>query len=182
MSTELRTPEGAEFMNAITNVEMLMDAALASCTRELYQIGSLAIELLQEGNSLYQWHDNIKLWPSAFSAIQAIVNRSTPSHYDSRASEPVFDLLVSAGTHTEAFIFLGDVQARLSYNPGTVVLVCGRVLRHEVPTWEGGERICIAHYMCDNVHERLGLKRPDWVDIDSYRAMMSPGFLLTHEL
>ena len=172
VSTELRTPEGAEFMNAITNVEMLMDAALASCARELYQIGSLAIELLQEGNSLYQWHDNIKLWPSAFSAIQAIVNRSTPSHCNSGASGPVFDLLVSAGTHTEAFISLGDVQARLSYNPGTVVLVCGRVLRHEVPTWEGGEHICIAHYMCDNVHERLGLKRPDWVAIDSYRAMM----------
>jgi hypothetical protein len=154
-----------------------MNAALASCGQELYQIGTEAVEMLKQGEGLHMWYEDINLWPSVFSGIQAIINRITPSHRDSGAAAPVFDLLVSAGTHQSAAITLGDVEANLSYMPGTVVLVCGRVLRHEVPTWKGGERICIAHFMRDNVHERLGLPRPKWVSMDSYRGMMSSGFL-----
>jgi len=154
-----------------------MNAALASCARELYQIGAEAMEMLKQGDGLHTWYEDINLWPSVYSGIQAIINRTTPCHRDSGAAAPVFDLLVSAGTHRSAAMTLGDIQAKLSYMPGTIILVCGRVLRHEVPTWKGGERICIAHFMRDNVHERLCLPRPKWVSMDSYRDMMSFQFL-----
>jgi hypothetical protein len=142
----------------------------------MYEIGNKAIEQIQAGEGLQQWHEHVHLWPSAFSGIQAIVNRITPSHRDTGAAPSMFDLLVSAGTHRNANLRLGDVKANLSYKPGTVVLVCGRVLKHEVADWKLGERICMAHFMRDNVHQRLGLPRPTWVDIEEYRSLMEASF------
>lgn len=153
-----------------------MNALLAACARGLYQIGAEAVQKLQKGQGLHTWHENVNLWPSVFSGIQVIVNRVTPSHRDSGAAASMYDLLVSAGTHQSATLGLGDVKANLTYKPGTVVLVCGRVLRHEVANWNLGERICMAHFMRDNVHERLGLPRPPWVNIQHYRDMMASGF------
>lgn len=176
VSSDLRTPEAAEFLRHTTQIELLMNAALAACGRELHDIGRKAVQLLQQGMSLHKWHEHVSLWPSAFSGIQVIVNRVTPSHRDSGAAASMYDLLVSAGTHQSATLRLGDVSANLSYKPGTVVLVCGRVLRHEVANWRQGERICMAHFMRDNVHQRLGFHRPPWVDIEDYRISMELGF------
>ena len=154
-----------------------MNAVVACCAPESYQLGTEAVAQLKQGNCLHSWHDNVDLWHSVFSGIQVIVNRNTPAHRDAGAAAPVFDLLVSAGTHQSAVLTLGDVQAKLSYKPGTLVLLCGRVLKHQVATWKEGERICMAHFMRDNVHDRLEIPRPGWVRMESYRDMMSPGFI-----
>ena len=71
-------------------------------------------------------HDNVQLWPSFFSGIEVITNRITPLHRDPQSAPPVYDFLVSAGTHTEAFLDLPDVKARIGYKPCTVVAVCGK--------------------------------------------------------
>jgi len=31
----------------------------------------------------------------------------------------------------------------------------GKLFMHEVGEWSGGERICVSHYIEDNVHEHL---------------------------
>jgi hypothetical protein len=175
-SVALRTREGGQFLHAISNTEILVNAILALSAQELYQIGMAATAALQHDNWVHDWYENMNLWISAFSGMQVIVNRLTPSHRDIGGSAAMYNLLVSTGTHESSHITLRDVQASMRYLPGTVVLVCGRVLRHEVTTWSGGERICIAHYMCDNVHNRLGLPRPDWVDIEEYTTLMEIGF------
>jgi Oxygenase domain of the 2OGFeDO superfamily len=176
VSLALRTQDGANFLHAIANAETLLNAILALSATQLYQMGMEATNALKFDNWVHQWYENVYLWISVFSGIQVIVNRSTPPHRDTGAAGPMYDLLFSTGTHESAELRLGDVQANLGYLPGTVVLVCGRVLRHEVSAWDGGERICIAHYMRDNVHNRLGLPRPDWVNIKSYRELMGIGF------
>ena len=181
ISTLLRTPTGGNFMAAISNAEILINSVTALCSRQLYQLGMESINILK--NELNgRRHDNVAFWPSVFSGIGVIVNRVTPSHRDKGACAQAYDLLVSMGTHTSATLSLSDVQAELSYQPGTIVLVCGRVLRHAVESWEGGDRICCAHYMRDNVHNRLGLPRPDWVDIHVYRDLMDGGFQSRHPL
>jgi hypothetical protein len=140
-------------------------------------LGSKAIEKLKQGQGLHEHHDIVNLWPSFFSGIEVISNRRTPSHRDAQAAPPVYDFLVSAGTHKEAWMVLPDVQAKLSYNPGTVVAVCGRVLRHAVPDWVEGERLCFAHFIRDNVHERLNIRRPDWVTNGPYLDLMDNEFV-----
>ena len=57
-----------------------------------------------------------------------------------------YDLLVSAGTHKEAELHLPELGLHLKYNPGVVVVLCGKVFLHEVQDWLGGERVCVAHY------------------------------------
>jgi len=42
------------------------------------------------------------------------------------------------------------------------VAVCGKGFLHEVRDWSGGERVCMSHYMKDNVHERLEVHHPNW--------------------
>ena len=70
-----------------------------------------------------------------------------------------------------------DLMAQLLYKPGTVTAVSGKVLRHAVYSWKGGERICIAHFTRDLIHNRLGLPRPDWVKIHKYIDMMEEDFV-----
>ena len=68
-------------------------------------------------------------------------------------------------------------MARLEYKPGMVTAVTGKVLRHVVYNWKGGERICIAHFTRDLIHDRLNLPRPNWVQINKYWDMMEEGFV-----
>jgi len=42
------------------------------------------------------------------------------------------------------------------------VTKCGSGFLHEVGDLLGGERVCVSHYMKDNVHERLEVQRPNW--------------------
>ena len=69
-----------------------------------------------------------------------------PTHYD---------ILVSAGTHTKAKLSVPELGVHLSYRPGDVVALHGKLFMHEVGEWSGGERIYVSHYMKDNDHEHL---------------------------
>jgi hypothetical protein len=84
-----------------------------------------------------------------------------------------FDSLFSAGTHTNCNLDVPDIGATFSYLPGTGVAIAGKVLRHGVKVWEGGERICQARFMKDAVHDRLGLLKPTWVNYDDYIDLTS---------
>jgi hypothetical protein len=176
VSETLRKPEMKQSLPSIANSEFLCNSVLALVSPELYKIGLDAVNRLKHSVVHSMGHPNMSLWPSVYSRIQIIVNRETPAHRDPGAAPPAYDMLVSTGTHTVSDFYLADIKTTLLYAPGTVVALCGRVLRHEVMTWEGGERICIAHYMKDNVHERLMLPRPGWVHRDKYCGMMEQSF------
>ena len=66
-----------------------------------------------------------------------------------------------------------ELGSRLSYPPGTGVAIVGKVLRHGVKAWDGGERVCQARFMKDAVHDRLGQSRPEWVCYDDYISLTS---------
>ncbi|KAG2127184.1 uncharacterized protein EDB93DRAFT_1096644 [Suillus bovinus] len=103
------------------------------------------------------------VWPSVFSGIEVIVNRETPHHQDPGASPPFYDLLVSLGQTNQAILDLPDLGAQLGYPPGTMVYIAGKVLEHGVPGWGDGERIVIAHFIKDKVHDKQGIPRPSFL-------------------
>jgi hypothetical protein len=82
--------------------------------------------------------------------------------------------------HEEAWLDLPDMGTRLLYSPCTVVALTGKVLCHGVRNWIGGERICVAHFVRDNVHNRLKLCCPDWVTNERYLDLMDAGFVTRH--
>lgn len=42
------------------------------------------------------------------------------------------NLLVSLGTHQECSMEIQELEAELSYQPGTVIALCGKALKHRV--------------------------------------------------
>ncbi|KAI6046874.1 hypothetical protein EDC04DRAFT_2597662 [Pisolithus marmoratus] len=76
-------------------------------------------------------------WPSIYLGIDVIVNQEAPPHLDQASAPSLLNLV-----------------------PGTMVFLAGKLLTHSVPKWEKGERIALAHYMKDAVHNRFGLARP----------------------
>ncbi|KAG6325793.1 hypothetical protein ID866_13296 [Astraeus odoratus] len=53
-----------------------------------------------------------------------------------------------------------DLEAEFAYFPGTMIFIAGKVSKHEVSKWNKGERIALAFYMKDAVHDRLTVERP----------------------
>jgi hypothetical protein len=154
-----------------------MNSILALTHKELYLCGLDAIHRLIFDEIQSKIHPNLHHWLSVYSAIQVISNRTTPPHRDKGGAPSYYDLLLSAGTHSDARMHIHDLGATFNYPPGTIILVCGRLLLHQVPPWGDGERICLAHYMRDNVHDRLSIIRADWVSFSSYtKGLMSEGF------
>ena len=113
---------------------------MAIISLELFDSGLKAIELIKQGREMAKPHPHQQLWPSIFSGSQVIVNRVTPPHQDSGGCPTHYNLLVSAGTHTQAKLSIPELGVHQSYRPGDVVAVCGKGFLHEVGDWSGGER------------------------------------------
>lgn len=113
---------------------------------ELYTTGKLAIEQVQLGQEMYRTHKNIPLWPSVFTGMQIIANRTTPPHRDRGGAPTHYDLLLSAGTHVKAELHLPECGVKLSYAPGTIIELCGKVFIHFVDDWEGGGKSVCGSY------------------------------------
>jgi hypothetical protein len=161
-STSLQRAQATVFMGRIGHAEWLCNAVTALVAPNLYEAGRQAIERVQLGQDMNRTHGNVALWPSVFTGMQIIANRTTPPHRDRGGAPTHYDLLLSAGTHVKAELCLPEFGTKLSYPPGTIVELCGKVFIHEVDDWEGGERVCVAHMMKDDVHDRLNVMRPSW--------------------
>src|SRR5882672_253709 len=93
-------------MDQVQHSEVLCNAIMALISRELYNSGLNAIELIKQGREMAKRHPHQQLWPSIFSGSQVIVNRVTPPHRDSGGCPMHYDLLVSAGTpHKPSLVF-----------------------------------------------------------------------------
>src|SRR5882724_357985 len=149
-SLHLQHPTGATWMDQVQHSEVLCNAIMALISPELYNCGLKAIMLIKQGREMAKPHPHQQTWPSIFSGSQVIFNWVTPPHWDSGGCPTHYDLLVSAGTHTKAKLNVPELGVHLSYRPGDVVALPGKLFMRE---WSGGERICVSHYIKDNVHE-----------------------------
>jgi hypothetical protein len=163
-----------DWLDGIAGAENDLNALMSLIAPDLYDTGKASISMIQEE---HENHPNLSKWSSIFTGISVIVNRKTPPHRDAGGCIEWYDLLVAAGTYRKAYLKLHDLRGRLLYNPGTVVAVCGKLFRHSVEDWSGGERICYAHYMRNNVIYRQGLQKPVWVQEGHYVEAMSRAYV-----
>ena len=120
--------------------------------------------------------ENVRNWSSVFSGISIITNRSTPSHLDDKGYNEGFDLLLTGGTYSNAVLKLEDLGAELAYAPGTLIAICGRVLKHGVESWDCGDRICYAHFVRDDVLSSVGCQRAPLVNLSEFSTHMKGSF------
>ena len=154
-SASLKLPEVQEWLHQSEPMESLANAILSIVHPDLHQVGFEANQAYEASTELDKPCD----WPSVYSGIDIIVNRLTPPHRDAGSAASSYDLLISLG-EGHADLHLTDLGAQLKYWPGTLVFLTGRVLEHAVPEWKGGERVAVAHYMKDLLHDRMHVPCP----------------------
>ncbi|KAG1828589.1 hypothetical protein DFJ58DRAFT_849011 [Suillus subalutaceus] len=111
----------------------------------------------------------IELSRAAVSIAYATVNSykakvsPNPLNSDSQQREKLakYFKTPSFGHISELTTFI-DMHGRILawHLPGTMVYIAGKVLEHGVPRWGDGERIVIAHFVKDKVHDKQGIPRP----------------------
>ena len=118
---------------------------------------------------LEQTEDIAENWQSVYSGISVICNRITPYHRDSKGRPEWYDTLVSySGPSACPLLSIEDIGLQLKYSSGTVVSLCGTILKHQVLSWGIGDRVCYAHFMRESVRKRLDVAPAGWVKQDIY--------------
>ena len=159
--------QGLEWVARTQWVAALTGAILSIIHPQQYFIGRLALlELAQRPDSVSYMSDvkNIlRIWASPYTCVSVIVNRQTPVHRNVKGRDSWMDMLLTYGPYHGARMELRSLGVRLSYEPGTIVAICGKVVPHAVSDCTG-ERACIAYYMRDNVHTCLNIPAGTWMN------------------
>ena len=156
-----------EFLAEVAESTAILGGVLSVIHPALYEAGMIALRRLWNNPDLVDrpllLKEVLSLWSVPFSGVSIISNRSTPLHRDCNSRKEWMDLLVALGKYQRGIMTLPGLGVELLYNPGTVVGIAGRVLQHGVEC--DGERACLAYYMRDKVHERLGVRAPSWFNL-----------------
>lgn len=113
----------------------------------------LGIKLLTRDDRLRK---HLNMWTSIFSGYSFITNRPTALHRDSNGFKAGFDYLAVSGS-AKSILILRDLNVECAYDPGTVVAIAGRVLRHAVEKKGPGDRICVARWVRERVLLKYGM-------------------------
>jgi hypothetical protein len=161
----------APWLRRISESSALMGSLLWIIHPELYHAGMEGLKALAENPDMVKEGDDVfqilHWWSTPFSGYSIISNRTTPVHRDNSARPQWYDLLASFGTYGYGEMKLPGIGVTLKYPAGTLVALCGKLLQHEVLEVVGN-RVCLAHYMRDNVHERLNIPAPGWMTLSTY--------------
>ena len=155
----------------ITDVQessAILSAMLRVMHPELYQAGRDAIGGMRDQAPLGSHQRTVlDAWSSVFTAVQVISQRETPEHRDNGSRATWYDLLVTLGGYTNLYLELPGIGVRVRYDPGSVVAIAGKILRHRVAK-ANAWRICYAYFMRDKVHSSLQIRAPHWMEVAAY--------------
>ena len=155
-----------EWLREMAESFALMGAFLYIAHPALYQAGREVLRTIQDNPDLVKERTGVlevlKFWTSPFSGYSVISNRFTPFHRDNYSRAQWYDFLATVGPYQGARLVFVNVGIEFQYNSGTLVALCGKIIRHGV-TETTGDQVCIAQYMRDNVHARAKVKAPDWM-------------------
>lgn len=155
-----------DWIKIAQDLEIFLNLTLSLINPGLFKTG---LEMLRRMRNLEDTEEISQRWQSVYSGISVISNRSTPSHRDSKGRLEWYDTLVSyAGPGARPLLTIKDLGLHLKYSSGTVVGLCGTILEHQVSSWGVGDRVCYAHFMRENVRERLGVQPAGWVNQEMY--------------
>lgn len=152
------------------DVELLVNSALFFLSPHLYHASKLAMDGIKirarDGDEFLV--PMVQEWPSVYSGMAIIRNRTTRSHRDLNGGKNYYDALVSAGNHVGAYFKVHELGARFAYGPGTMILFFGRVLQHSVGKWVSGDRICLSHFIRKAVLKKFGQEYDDFPNINVF--------------
>jgi hypothetical protein len=98
---------------------------------------------------------------SMFLGKSVIYSRRTPLHFDNKEAPEGWSPLVVMGDCDTGMLSLPRLGVKFPYLPGTLVMLRGRLIDHEVVEWDGkGRRICVAHFTHEAEWDFTGVSPP----------------------
>jgi hypothetical protein len=173
-SLNLRTQRhlgSSEWLRVTNDIERFINLTLSLIHPELFESGLNILQTLRETGMT---KDIAHEWQSVYTGISVISNRVTPSHRDRKGRPQWFDTLISYSDRSDGpQLLLNDLGLELEYCSGTVVALCGTVLKHEVRSWGDGDRVCYAHFMREEVRNKVDAPVAGWVHKSMYLSKSS---------
>ncbi|KIO04341.1 hypothetical protein M404DRAFT_143323, partial [Pisolithus tinctorius Marx 270] len=144
----------------------ILSASLSIMHPSLYNASHQAMQQLSEWSATNdpKMAAALRHWPTIYTNISMIANRSAPLHRDLQSHADWYDMLVSVSNYSECVLDIPSLGLQFDYWPGTVVAFSGRLLRHGVND-VSGNCCSLAFYMRDNIHNWLGVPRSDWMRV-----------------
>jgi len=159
-------PAALDWLAVISESNVIVSAILAVIHPKLYNAGWETIKHL-EATKICPWNVLIQ-WASVFSGVAVISNHITQSHQDVSSRDSWYDILATLGKYRDCMLKMPGLGISLEYGPGTVVGIAGKVLEHEVPSFDR-DRVCYAYFMRNNVHEWAKVPCSDWMKTSYYK-------------
>lgn len=97
--------------------------------------------------------------PTIFHGRSCIFNRQTPEHRDRKDPKRNLTPILTFGEYDWGVLRVRELGLDVDYGPGTLVMLRGGLLTHGV-TYDGGQRVSIAHFMHDYMLREAGLGEP----------------------
>lgn len=158
-------PAALDWLAAISESNAIVSAILAVIHPKLYDAGWQTTKHLEATEICPR--NILTRWASVFSGVAVISNRITRSHRDVSSRDSWYDILATLGSYRDCMLNLPGLGISLEYGPGTVVGIAGKVLEHEVPSFDG-DRVCYAYFMRNNVHSWAKVPCSDWMKTSYY--------------
>lgn len=150
-----------------------MGTVLAVVHPEQYETGLAILDRIEgDGMSLRQpeaAEEMLKTWCCPFSGVTALCNARTPEHRDPNGRDNWYDILATVGDYKGHRLQLPGLGTSLTYDPGTVVAICGRLISHSVEFVEG-DRASLAGFMREDVRQGFDLPPGGYSKIDQFQA------------
>ena len=164
-------PSTQTWLEDVAESFALIGAFLMIAHPELYMAGQKVFfeiihnpAVIKEGDAVLEV---LKYWTSPFSGYGLVSNCITPFHRDNNSQGQWYDFLTTIGPYSGGRLVIYNLGLEFVYESGTMVALLGKLLRHGVMAPEG-DRICLAQYMRDNVHPRMGIASPGWMTLTTY--------------
>ena len=140
---------------------------------------------IAEGQTIEDWtlyREILHTWASGFTGLSVISQRETPFHRDGRSPCNMFDVLATFGKTIDPDIRveLPGIGIRFHYNPGTLLLVLSKTIRHGVSVSKE-ERWCFAFFLRERILYQLGSREEEgwmgdelfvaWLELEEYHKV-----------
>jgi len=168
-SGDLRMQTAQEWLSSVYETELLIGAITSVTCPDMAKKGYAALDRIA-ARGLTSLPPYFR-WPSPFTCIELLVNRSTGLHHDTGGSWTMHDVLASFGSGHDAVFHIHELGADICFPPGSLIMLLSKMFQHSAD-WTIGERICVAHFMKDQVHDRVGVASPRLPRLGEYLSLV----------
>jgi hypothetical protein len=172
VSAEMRGKAAQDWMREIEETAAILGGITALINPSLFKVGMTCLDNISRNPDCISKNDNLfdilSYWSSPYMGQSLISNRDTPLHRDNGGGYACMDLLVTLGKYKNGWFNVPGLGYNFYYPSGTVVGICGRVVRHGATAV--GERVCWSQYCRCNVLKAFDVEEPDWVSIGQLKT------------